>query len=747
MSYKYTKGATVQGDIKAADDSNRDTMIDFGEDKIEFKTGGATRLSVDNNGASIPDLNFGVGMGLGGSSDGGANPSYSNGETDPKYRIHVVGDINNGAAFSTETYANSVGASKFRFIKARGTPSSPAAINANDELGRLEFYSHIGTNDFKLSGMIAMFADADGDGKMSFRSTHNGVDNEAFYLYDNRVYFTDQVRIGNVIAPTTNGGTNVGGAGARFQEIHGNKLIGYDSVKVDNTEIFGQSGYGVTFGIDYVPHTDTPGNDGASSHMSALTYASTNTGTRNVAFTLVKTGSHVAGFGTYGTGSNNEKVVIFGQHNTTAFEFRNNVSVEPMLIQSGSLLMTLSAGGNLGIGSAAPIAKLDVAGKVAITSESSTPAQPADGRGYLYSKSDGKLYWRSHDISETDLTSGGESVVTINSLAGATGDVQHDCTNSKFFYHTNISSNFIPNFTQLNMQNNQVVEGRLILVQGGTGYFPNTFKIDNTAAATYWEGTATPSPSVNGTDTIDLKITKISNNYSVFARYSRTVYVSPPGVFSIPNNAVLFLDASDPNSYGGSGTTWTDLSSEGNNATLVNSPVFSNSDKWFDFTGGSSHYATLPSGFADFTNGATYFFVADLDSGDHWERLIDFSGGGTPINIGRNSSGTSLTMEYYNPSKTATTSNIIQNNTLATYCITTDGTNAKFYRNAVLIATNSFNKTPDNNARTQNYIGRSRNGGDAYFDGQLAVVGIFNRDLSASEITDLHDHYDTIYTL
>ena len=58
-----------------------------------------------------------------------------------------------------------------------------------------------------------------------------------------------------------------------------------------------------------------------------------------------------------------------------------------------------------GVGS--PIAELDVAGKIAITEESSTPDQPSDGQGYLYTKSDGKIYWRSHDISEVDLTAAG----------------------------------------------------------------------------------------------------------------------------------------------------------------------------------------------------------------------------------------------------------------------------------------------------------------------------------------------------
>jgi|TARA_R110002110_G_scaffold406370_1_gene626147 hypothetical protein len=53
MSYKYSKGATVQGDIKAADDSNRDTQIDFGEDSIKLDTAGATRLKISGPSGAI----------------------------------------------------------------------------------------------------------------------------------------------------------------------------------------------------------------------------------------------------------------------------------------------------------------------------------------------------------------------------------------------------------------------------------------------------------------------------------------------------------------------------------------------------------------------------------------------------------------------------------------------------------------------------------------------------------------------
>jgi len=96
------------------------------------------------------------------------------------------------------------------------------------------------------------------------------------------------------------------------------------------------------------------------------------------------------------------------------------------------LLKCDASAGRVGInGVGSPIAELDVAGKIAITAESSTPSQPSDGQGYLYTKSDGKIYWRSYDVSETDLTSGGaasaggpDGAVQINdggSLTGSAG--------------------------------------------------------------------------------------------------------------------------------------------------------------------------------------------------------------------------------------------------------------------------------------------------------------------------------------
>lgn len=49
MSYKYSSGPSVTGDLKAQDDTQRDTVIDFGEDQIEFQTSGSTRARISQS--------------------------------------------------------------------------------------------------------------------------------------------------------------------------------------------------------------------------------------------------------------------------------------------------------------------------------------------------------------------------------------------------------------------------------------------------------------------------------------------------------------------------------------------------------------------------------------------------------------------------------------------------------------------------------------------------------------------------
>ena len=86
------------------------------------------------------------------------------------------------------------------------------------------------------------------------------------------------------------------------------------------------------------------------------------------------------------------------------------------------------------------------------------------------------------------------------------------------------------------------------------------------------------------------------------------------GVSYVTANLILFLDAGDSSSYSGSGTTWTDISGQSNNATLVNGVGYSSDDggaltfdgsnvihagsdgRRYSFAGGgSSHYMKFDS--------------------------------------------------------------------------------------------------------------------------------------------------------
>jgi len=63
-----------------------------------------------------------------------------------------------------------------------------------------------------------------------------------------------------------------------------------------------------------------------------------------------------------------------------------------------------------------------------------------------------------------------------------------------------------------------------------------------------------------------------------------------------PSNSTLFLDPSNINSYSGTGTTWTDLSTNGNNATLTNMTFIgtAGTNGYFKINNRTTSYARLP---------------------------------------------------------------------------------------------------------------------------------------------------------
>lgn len=71
----------------------------------------------------------------------------------------------------------------------------------------------------------------------------------------------------------------------------------------------------------------------------------------------------------------------------------------------------------------------------------------------------------------------------------------------------------------------------------------------------------------------------------------------------VRNGLVLHLDAANKKSYPGTGTAWNDLSGNGNNATLVNGPVYSiNDSSYFLFDGVNDYGIISHSSSLEFTN-------------------------------------------------------------------------------------------------------------------------------------------------
>ena len=62
----------------------------------------------------------------------------------------------------------------------------------------------------------------------------------------------------------------------------------------------------------------------------------------------------------------------------------------------------------------------------------------------------------------------------------------------------------------------------------------------------------------------------------------------------VTTNLVLNLDAGNTSSYSGSGTTWTDISGNSNNGTLINGPTFNSGNGGSIVFDGTNDYVNIP---------------------------------------------------------------------------------------------------------------------------------------------------------
>jgi hypothetical protein len=207
----------------------------------------------------------------------------------------------------------------------------------------------------------------------------------------------------------------------------------------------------------------------------------------------------------------------------------------------------------------------------------------------------------------------------------------------------------------------------------------------------------------------------------------------------VTDGLVLCLDAGNTKSYPGSGTTWTDLSGNGNNGTLTNGPTYSSSNGGSIVFDESNHYVSTnyTATFQDFTlcgfvkannpNGKTWEDIIDsydLDSSD-WCRITLYQGKPS-LEIDANSARSSVT-----------------SSTIATadqwYHIVgvRSGTTGYLYINGILNKQNSVTgNVISADTDSQFFIGNISRPTSLTegWNGNIAQASIYNKALTASEI-------------
>ena len=234
-----------------------------------------------------------------------------------------------------------------------------------------------------------------------------------------------------------------------------------------------------------------------------------------------------------------------------------------------------------------------------------------------------------------------------------------------------------------------------------------------------------------------LSATEISQNYEAQkSKFANTI---------VQQGLVLNLDAGNPYSYAGAGTTWYDVSGNSFNATLINSPTYtSDNGGVLNWASANSQYATVPmsstlrvasiteevwvylSGTADQVFIGSQYGTSSNNSFAIWVQSGAFAFG---VNTGGNF--------YYSTISTVSTG--VWYNLTHTYNATTQ----LFYINGVLAAT--YNSAASGNisydtSNTLLAIGADFNGTgynvgpSVYTNGKMPVVRIYNIALSAAQV-------------
>ena len=215
------------------------------------------------------------------------------------------------------------------------------------------------------------------------------------------------------------------------------------------------------------------------------------------------------------------------------------------------------------------------------------------------------------------------------------------------------------------------------------------------------------------------------------------------GPKTVTNGLVLCVDAADKNSYIGSGTTWTDVSGNGNNGTLTNGPTFNSSNNGSIVFDGTDDYISIPNSTTVNPNTGSFTIVAWVNSdpsngGDGWDLWVAKRSTGTNGYYIGAQVGTGMRFVVGNnvDSRTDTPFIGFSYNTWIMVTAVLD-----LNLNTQTIIRNNFEETASITPSGGTYsntanlnLGADFNGGNFQTNGRIATVRLYNRALTATEI-------------
>lgn len=106
-----------------------------------------------------------------------------------------------------------------------------------------------------------------------------------------------------------------------------------------------------------------------------------------------------------------------------------------------------------------------------------------------------------------------QTVEVLNTKTTATGIVTHDFSSGAIWYHSNVTSSFTANFSNVPTVNNRAIVVTLVVLQGAIAYVPSAIQINGIAQTVNWLNTTAPSGNANKIDVISYTLLRVSGSW------------------------------------------------------------------------------------------------------------------------------------------------------------------------------------------------------------------------------------------